>query len=121
MATLLLTEQTDAMFKLWKSQRFFNEVSEGYLPISTVLNDETFDRRQCMDIIRGILRCQFGLHARGLTQNELVLDDIYVKKTSVSIFLPKVKLTALTTLVGRLSLSEGWENGYKGRGRGGGA
>ena len=56
------------------------------MPVSTVLNDEKFNLRQCLDIITGILRCLFGLHARGLTQKELVLDDIYVKKTSVSIF-----------------------------------
>ena len=76
------------MFKLWQTRKFFNEDSKGYVPVSTVLNDEKFDLRQCLDIIRGILKCLFGLHARGLTQKELVLDYIYIKKTSVSMLSP---------------------------------
>ena len=32
----------------------------------------------------GVLKCLFGLHARGLTQEKLVLEDVYVKKRAVS-------------------------------------
>ena len=66
------------------------------MPVATVLDDEKFDLRQCMDIIKGILKCLFGLHARGLTQKGLALDDIYVKKTPVSIFQSTIRIKPMT-------------------------
>ena len=50
-----------------------------------ILDDEHFDIRQCLQIAKGLLKCVFGLHARGLVQSNLVLDDVLVRKTSVSI------------------------------------
>ena len=76
----------DAWFRLFKKTRFFNERTDGFVPMATVLNEPTFNHRKCIQIVIGTLKCLFGLHARGLTQENMVFEDVFVKKRSVSIF-----------------------------------
>ena len=76
----------DAWFRLFKKTRFFNERTDGFVQIATVLNEPTFNLRKCRQIMIGILKCLFDLHARGLTQENMVLEDVFVKNRSVSIF-----------------------------------
>ena len=54
--------------------------------MATDLNEPTFNHRKCIQIVIGTLKCLFGLHARGLTQENMVFEDVFVKKRSVSIF-----------------------------------
>ena len=76
----------DAWFRLFKKTRFFNERTDGFVPMATDLNEPTFNHRKCIQIVIGTLKCLFGLHARGLTQENMVFEDVFVKKRSVSIF-----------------------------------
>ena len=79
------TERTESFHALWKKRRIFNERTEGYVPISTLLCDADFDLRQLLQVPYGILRCLFGLHVRGVTQRNLKLSDIYVERARVII------------------------------------
>ena len=85
MFTLFSTAQVLRCFDLWKKHRIFNERTNGYVPICTILNEDEFTLQQRLQALKGILKCLFGLHARGLTQKQLLLEDIYIKRTHVRI------------------------------------
>ena len=86
MSFLIQVAEVETWFRILKKTRFFNERTDGFVPIATVLNEPSFNDRKCIKIMSGVLRCLFGLHARGLTQEKLVLEDVFVNKRSVSIF-----------------------------------
>ena len=71
------------MFRFWQRKNYFHERPEGYIPVNLVL-DRTFDLRRCMTVARGLLKCLIDLHTRGLRQNVLYFEDVYVKDCNVS-------------------------------------
>ena len=71
------------MFRFWQRKNYFHERPEGYIPVNRVLN-RTFDLRRCMTVARGLLKCLIDLHTRGLRQNVLYFEDVYVKDWNVS-------------------------------------
>ena len=85
MFTFFSTAQVLRCFDLWNKHRIFNERTDGYVPICSILNEDEFTLQRRLQALKGILKCLFGLHARGLTQEQLLLEDIYIKRTHVRI------------------------------------
>ena len=83
------TGQADDMFRLWQRQNYFNKPPDGYIPVSRILQDGHFELRQCMQVVKGTLKCLHGLHVRGLVQKDLDIEDVYVKKASHSVSMCK--------------------------------
>ena len=72
------------MFRIWKKRNYFNKRPEGYVPVSVIL-DQSFNLRRCMYTLKGVLKCLYSLHTRGLIQQDLNINDIFVKDSFVSI------------------------------------
>ena len=81
---MTVSDQVMAWFTIWKRSRFFNVRTEGFVSIAIFLEKEPVNLRKCVQIVLGILKSLNGLHARGISQRYLALDDVFVKNRSVS-------------------------------------
>ena len=81
---LLFSDQVMAWFTIWNKSRFFNVRTEGFVSIAIFFEGERLNLRKCMQIVMGILKCLYGLHARSLTQHNLAYEDFYIQNKSVS-------------------------------------
>ena len=81
---MTVSDQVMAWFTIWKRSRFFNVRTEGFVSMVLFLDEERVNLHKCIQIAMGILKSLNGLHARGISQRNLALDDVFVKNRSVS-------------------------------------
>ena len=81
---ILFVDDLDRCTDLWKSSEFwqFKGQSTDFTPLTETLREEWFCSKQRLYVAIGICKLLHNLHDRKISQEDLTIDDIFVKKTS---------------------------------------